>query len=96
MNTEQENPLHVILNLLIEMQGDNLNAHQLASVIKKPVLDTADMAVIFQKGKRTINLWHKKGEIEGATICGHYYYTLADLLKALQRKGPKKKDHGNN
>ena len=53
---------------------------------KKPLLDTADMMILFQNSERSISRWRTDGIVEFTNVNGSCYYKFAELLPLLKSK----------
>lgn len=59
---------------------------------KKDLLDSADLASLFNKSLRTITRWRNIGVLEKNKIGGSYYYHLDDIKQLILKiKGRGKK-----
>jgi hypothetical protein len=82
MKSPTEEEIKTLLDLL-SLHGAVPNAKMLITLLSKPLLDTADMAVIFQKNKQTIRVWRRKGVLKSTEIRKHHYYKPESILELL-------------
>ena len=70
-----------VANLFLVLPG--LDTQELTRVLRKPLLDSVDVAFIFQRSARTIRRWRLGGELPCQTIAGSRYFVWRDILEKL-------------
>lgn len=69
--------------IMQEMKKSGENQRMMMKLFEKPLLDSADLTIIFQRSLRTIRRWRKKKEIIPSKIGGSCYYQWEDILVKL-------------
>jgi len=83
MKTPNEEEMKILLDLLAKLHGALPNSKTLIPLLSKPLLDTADLAVIFQKSKGTIRRWRKMGVVQSTQVLRTHYYKPESVKKLL-------------
>lgn len=86
MNTPNDDLLKLILAKISETKKPIPPTKQVLDIIKKPLLDTADMRILFQKSARSIQRWREKKKVDFVMVGGAYYYLWGDVMKLLKPK----------
>jgi hypothetical protein len=76
----EEESMKLILRHLKEIKASSVTQKKLLELTKKTVLDTTDVALIFNRSNQTIHIWRRKKEIAYKRINGRYFYTWDSIL----------------
>lgn len=86
LNTMNDETLKVIMKHLSEIKTSATTQQKLLEMTKKAVLDTSDVAYLFNRTVATIHLWRKKGLISAKEINGRHFYTWESIYELLNDK----------
>ena len=86
MNEEMLNVMKQILEAIIYARQLDKYDLLVMEMSKKPLLDTADMMLLFQSSERTIARWRADDIIAYSEVSGSCYYKFAELLPLLKSK----------
>jgi len=86
MNEEILNVMKQILEAIIYTKQLDKYDLLVMEMSKKPLLDTADLMLLFQNSERTISRWRTEGVVEFAKVNGSSYYKFTELLPLLKSR----------
>ncbi|MCX2483746.1 hypothetical protein [Pedobacter sp. MR2016-24] len=86
MNEEILDVMKQILDVMIYTKQLDKYDLLVMEISKKPLLDTADVMLLFQNSERTIARWRADGIIDYTDVNGSCYYKFTELLPLLNSR----------
>lgn len=83
LNMMNDKDMEKILQQLAALKDSALTQKKLLELTKKAILDTNDVAYLFNRRPQTIHEWRRNKQIFGTKINGRWFYSwknIADLL----------------
>lgn len=83
MELQHNNVISIVQSTILKIHEGGFAQSTIEKLFQKPLLDSADLAVIFQRSARTIRRWRNGNEINYTKIGKSRYYLWEDVIAKL-------------